>query len=226
MALIIANTDEFLQCIIGADNDSTRGRISTAGFGTLSTLVKKEPLFAKRVCAAVRRSTGGGAANKDVPIDVEENMGKLILLARNIYMVQRPLDFTLATMDNLDEIESWYKQLGKNQPTKLPPAFSDALNKKSLFESLTACLSKKIGESGMPLDCVVRDTAALPLVDQGFSIPSLLKKNCFLGQDMMDAIIEVITRWFGCSWKRSLRGPLHGPQPSPSQGATMEEELS
>ena len=76
-------------------------------------------------------------------------------------------------MDNLDGIESWFKHLERNQPTKEPAVFTDAVNKKSWFESLIAFLCKKTGESGMPLDYVVRDSAVLPLVDQGFATPSL-----------------------------------------------------
>ncbi len=120
----------------------------------------------------VRRSTGGAANVKDVSVNVEEYMGKLILLARYLYIVQRPIDFALATLDNLDDIESWFKQLEKNQPTKEPAVFTDAVNKKSWFESLVAYLCKKTGESGMPLDYVVTETVGLPLVDQGFATPS------------------------------------------------------
>ena len=163
----------FLEHTIGVTNDVMRVKITTARYTTLAVLVKKEPVFAKRVCAVVRKSTGGTAATKDVSVSDEEYMGKLILLARYLYMVQRTLDFTLVTLDNLDDMESWIKQLKRNQPTKEPAIFSDTVNKKAWFESLTTYLSEKTGESGMPLDDVVRDTVALPLVDLGFATPSL-----------------------------------------------------
>ena len=129
-AVVIVDINGFLHTTIGVVNVNMRDRIAAAGYTTLAILVKKEHVFAKKVCAVVRRSTGGNAANKDVSVNVEEYMGKLILLARYIYMVQRTLDFTLATLDNLDSIESWYRQLEKNQPTKEPSVITDAVNNK------------------------------------------------------------------------------------------------
>ena len=137
----IVDIDGFLEHTIGVTNVAMRGRIATAGYTTLDSLIKKEPGFAKSVCTVVRRSTGGGAATKDVSVPTDEYMGKLILLARYIYIVQRPIDFTLATLDNMDGIESWFKQLQKNQPIKEPAVFQDAVNKKSWFESIIAFLS-------------------------------------------------------------------------------------
>ena len=58
-----------------------RGRITTAGYDALEVLVQMEPVFAKDICSVVRKGAGV-AASKDVPVSVEEYMGKLILLAR------------------------------------------------------------------------------------------------------------------------------------------------
>ena len=171
MAAAVVDINGFLQITIGVANDNMRDRIRAAGYTTLADLVRREPEFAKKVCSQVRKGTGP-AANKNVSVSVEESMGQLIQYARYSYMVQRPLDFTLATQDNLNEIGAWFKQLVKNQPTKEPAVFTDTANKKSWFESLIAYLSKKTGESGVPLDYVVRNSVFLPLVDQGFATPS------------------------------------------------------
>ncbi len=173
MAAIVNTINQFLEHRVGVTNANMRDRIARAGHSDLVSLVKKEPDFANKVCAVVRKSTGGNAANKDVSVNVEEGLGMLILYARYMYMVQRTLDFGLATLDNLDDIGSWFNQLGKNQPTGKVEAFPDNDNMKAWFESIIGHLRNKIGMSGVPLEYVVRETIALPLVDQGYATPSL-----------------------------------------------------
>ena len=77
----------------------------------LATLLRQKPDYSKSVCDLVRRSTGGTSVQKDVPVPIELDMGKLISYAKYTYLVQRPLNFDLATMDNLDNLDSWFTGL-------------------------------------------------------------------------------------------------------------------
>ena len=73
----------------------------------LATLLRQKPDYSKSVCDLVRRSTGGTSVQKDVPVPIELDMGKLISYAKYTFLVQRPLNFDLATMDNLEDLDSW-----------------------------------------------------------------------------------------------------------------------
>ena len=162
------NLDEYLEHGLEVDNEEMRDRIQTAGFSTLPSLIKRKPDFAHKVCQVVRKSTGGDAEEKDVSVDVEEGMRKLILFARYIYLVQREMEFDLADLDNLDALDAWFDQLKKNEPTETVAPFSDGANKKTWFESVLSYLGVKTGESGVPLLYVVRDKVELPAEDPGF----------------------------------------------------------
>ena len=164
--------DEYLEHGLEVDNEEMRDRIQTAGFSTLPSLIKRKPDFAHKVCQVVRKSTGGDAEEKDVSVDVEEGMRKLILFARYTYLVQREMEYDLADVDNLDALDAWFDQLKKNEPTEQVAPFTDGANKKAWFESILSYLGVKTGESGVPLLYVVREESDLPTGDPGFGTPS------------------------------------------------------
>lgn len=166
------NMDEYLEHGLEVYNDEMRDRIQVAGFSTLPSLVKRKPDFAHKVCQVVRKSTGGVAEEKDVSVDVEEGMRKLILFARYTYLVQREMEYDLADVDNLDELDAWFDQLKKNEPTEPVAPFSEGANKKAWFESILSYLGVKTGESGVPLLYVLREEVELPTEDPGFGTPS------------------------------------------------------
>ena len=62
----------------------------------------------------MRKGTGGDAANKDVPVPVEENMGRLVMCAEMTHIVNGDLDCADAHQDTLCEMEGFYDQSEQN----------------------------------------------------------------------------------------------------------------
>ena len=71
--------DAYLEDTLDVDNAVMRERIQDSGYETLNDLIRKDPKFATKVCQQVRKSTGGVAANKDVPVCIEEWLFSLII---------------------------------------------------------------------------------------------------------------------------------------------------
>ena len=169
-----ANMDAYMEHVLGIEDDVMREKLRDAGFRNLETLVRKKDTFAHKVCQMVRKSTGGLAEEKDVPIINEEQLEKLVKLTRLLYMVQRPLEYDLADPDTLDVVGAWYDEIDRNKDKSTPPAvFSDSLNKKEWFEAILEHLRVTPGEAGVPLYYVAREVVTLPFVDPGFGNPSL-----------------------------------------------------
>ena len=103
----IWNMDEFLEETLEVDNADMRDNLQNAGFMNLTTLRNKKWDFADSCCGVVRKGTGGNAATKNVPVTVQQGMKQLIMLVRLMYMCGRVLDYDLATLDNLEAVESW-----------------------------------------------------------------------------------------------------------------------
>ena len=51
---VIDSSSAFLEHTIEVTNETMREKITIAGYTTLAVLVKREPVFAKSVCANVR----------------------------------------------------------------------------------------------------------------------------------------------------------------------------
>ena len=93
----------FLEFNIGVANDNMRDRIQAAGYNNLVGLVRQDPTkHSHKVCASVRKSTGGVAANKDVSITIEELLVGLNVLAKFLYFVQREMDYVWGDVDTLE----------------------------------------------------------------------------------------------------------------------------
>ena len=106
----------FLEFNVGVADNNMRDRIQAAGYNNLVGLVRQDPLkHSHKVCAAVRKSTGGVAANKDVPITIEELLVGLNVLAKFLYFVQREMDYVWGDVDTLESLKYWYENLKENQ---------------------------------------------------------------------------------------------------------------
>ena len=167
-----ANMQLYMDQVLGINNVGMRNKLENAGFRNLASLVKKDTKFAHYACQSVRKSGTGQAASRDVTMEMEENLGRLVLYSRYRYIVQRPLDYASATLANLEVVDDWFNQLEDDPSEDTVPAFTDGANKKQWFENITAYLGIKKGKSGVPLLYVVREDPNLPPVDPGFGVPS------------------------------------------------------
>ena len=169
-----AAMDAFLEFHIGVDNANMRERLQDSGFNTLNGLVRPEPKTNGHSCAtAVRKSTGGVAANKDVPVWVEALLICLGVYARYCYICQRVMDYAEADIDRIESLRYWYDNGKSNEKSAdtLKP-FTDGANKKTWFENLVDFIKVMIGASGMPCGYVIRENDDLPADDPGFAMPN------------------------------------------------------
>ena len=163
----------WLQGALRVTNDQMRDGLGLAGFDCLASLqTQNVDDYAKRCCDLVRKGPGNQAARKSVPIPVEEGMKKLVLMVRFFDITGRILDFTPATIDNLNNLQVWFDQCASNSPKNydgLEP-FSESVDKKKWFDRLESLLESLIGYSRFPLKYVIRRAAAG--ADRGFGLPS------------------------------------------------------
>ena len=158
---------------LGIGNLGLRTKLRDAGFRNMDSLVKKDSKFTHYACQSVRKSTTGNAEHRDVTMETEERLGKLVLYSKYRYIVQRPMHLNTATLANLDTVEDWFNQLEDDPSEDTVPDFTDSANKKQWFESITSYLAIKKGKSsGVPLLYVVREHVNVPLPDQGIFRPS------------------------------------------------------
>ena len=75
-----AAMNNFLQNVLGVNNQHMRQGLQGAGFNTLNTLVRQNPVdYARRCCDVVRKGPGNQPARKNVPVTVEVGMKQLII---------------------------------------------------------------------------------------------------------------------------------------------------
>ena len=150
-ALVFADMDAYLLGVIGVTNVPMRGKLIAAGFRDLNALVKKKDDFAHKACVSVRKSTTGVGATRDVSMETETRLEQLVQYSKYRYMVQRPMDYNDATLDNLETVHDWVQQLPEDPNADVVPKFTDGGNKKQWFESLRNYLAQKKGTTGFPI---------------------------------------------------------------------------
>ena len=221
-----AAMEDHLDQTLGVPEQLTRERIVDNGFHSLEGLIRRQTDFARKVCTAVRKTTGGAAAARLVSLSTEGDLANLILYAKYVYIIQRPINFDEADLNTLDALGYWFGDLKRSNPTthKLTP-FSDGANKKIWFESILSHFQIMIGESGVPLVYVLREVPGLPAVDPGLGMPTFEEEVSARGRH--DGHF-----WRGDNrlvWlliKELTEGPMPGVQSSLLEGPTMTEELT
>ena len=167
-----AAMSNWLENRLRVTNGYMRDGLRASGFDNLASLSRQNvDDYAKRCCDAVRKGPGNQAARKNVPIPVEEGMKKLVLFVRYCEVTGRILDFTGATLDNLDNQQSWYDQCATNSPKNCDglDSFPESIDW-NWFDKFESHLESKIGHSGYPFRYVIGRGAVG--ADQGFGLPS------------------------------------------------------
>ena len=163
MAAAIVNMQQYLEEVLEINPQGKRQKFQEAGVTTLQALVRKPDDFAHKASQTIRKSNTGQPAQRDVSLEEETRIHGLVIFCRFRYMIQRPHAFGAATLDNLDEVTTWYEQLEEDPEPDTVPVFTDNCNKKEWFESITAYLANKKGKTtGFPLLYVVREQADPP----------------------------------------------------------------
>ena len=166
-----ANMQQYLEDVLQMNPQGKRQKFQEAGVTTLNALVRKSDEFAHKASQTIRKSTTGQALARDVTLEEESRLHRLVIFCRFRYVIQRPIAFGVATLENLEEVTTWYDQLEEDPADDTVAVFTDNCNKKEWFESIAAYLARKKGKStGFPLLYVIREVADLPDVadDPGF----------------------------------------------------------
>ena len=98
----------YLRNTLDVQNVTMRARIIRSGFRTLDSLAKqlKPKEWVKEVCNAIRRQAGQ-PATKEVTMELQANLVKLVQWCLYSYMTQKQLLHAQATQDNIDDVSSW-----------------------------------------------------------------------------------------------------------------------
>ena len=75
-------------------------------------------------------------------------------------------------MPNITSVGTWMKHLPKKDEARDPGKFTTPGKFKTLMENIHQYLSVMTSVAGVPLLCVIRVTAALPIDDPGFGLPT------------------------------------------------------
>ena len=173
MAAAIVNMQQYLEEVIQMNPQGKRQKFLEAGVTTLNALVRKSDEFAHKASQTIRKSNTGHAPARDVTLEEENRIYWLVIFCRFRYMVQRPQTFAAATLEDLEEVATWYNQLEDDPADDTVAVFTDNCNKKEWFESIAAYLANKKGKTtGFPLLYVVREESELPAEedDPGFGM--------------------------------------------------------
>ena len=158
-----ANMDQYLEQVLLIANQGKREKFAAAGVTTLQALIRKSDTFAHQAAQTIRKSTTGAAQARDVSLEEETRIGQLVHFCKLRYILQRPLAFGAATLENIEAVSVWFEQLEEDPAETTVAVFSDGCNKKQWFESITGYLGLKKGKaSGVPLLYVIREEAQLP----------------------------------------------------------------
>ena len=162
----------YLRNTLDVQNVTMRARIIRSGFRTLDALARqlKPKEWVKEVCNAIRRQAGQ-PATKEVTMELQANLVKLVQWCLYSYMTQRQLLPAQATQNNIDDVSSWLELLPEEVPDSTVEKYKDSGNSRHWIESIRTYFSVKKGAAQMPLLYVLRKQAAVPANDPGFGNP-------------------------------------------------------
>ena len=107
--MAVASMRDYLEGVIGMDNNNMRVKFVRHGFRSLEALVQKSDNFAHEVCTAIRKASVG--KSRDVNMEFEERAKQMVVYAKFRSLVQRSLAYADATLDNLELVYHWFQQL-------------------------------------------------------------------------------------------------------------------
>ena len=129
---------QYLENVLQMNPQGKRQKFQEAGVTTLAALVRKSDEFAHKASQTIRKSTTGQALARDVTLEEESRLHRLVIFCRFRYVIQRPIAFGVATPENLEEVTTWYDQLEEDPADDTVAVFTDNCNKKEWFESIAA----------------------------------------------------------------------------------------
>ena len=161
---------DYLLNTLEVNNQGLRARLLRARIWDHDRLVTKKTGHIHTMCMRIIKSTGL-MATRNITADMEEDLEAHYYWCRYNYMIQRPVVLANATRANIVAVYNWINLLPEDPDASTVDKFTDGGKKRVWFESIINYLGVKKGPSGFPLRYVIRERAALPIVDPGFGLP-------------------------------------------------------
>jgi hypothetical protein len=173
-AAVPVTMNAYLQVTLRITNNNMREKIIAEGYESMDVLVKKDKDWVKNLRLAIKWSSTGNAASREVTLKHEESLVKTMLWAKMKYLTQYPLSYTDATVDSITEVYDWYNAQEEELSIDTVSTFSPTLNRRDWFESIQSYLAAKKGQAGVPLTYVILTTGVIDPAarDLGFGAPS------------------------------------------------------
>ena len=171
--VLLANPEmnQFLEKVAKITHPVMRYKVIVNGFDDLEELAKMEPDHAARTCTVIRRSTGS-VLTKDISINQELVLKRLVQWAVITYMVGRPLDLADATAANLQLVGAYFTKVSKAKDPPDIPKFGDTSCKRKWIDAIKDHLALLKGASGLPVSYIAREEDDPPLVLEALGKPS------------------------------------------------------
>ena len=87
-AVPVANMQQYLEDVLQMNPQGKRQKFQEAGVTTLNALVRKSDEFAHKASQTMRKSTTGQAPARDVSLEEETRLHRLVIFCRFRYMTQ------------------------------------------------------------------------------------------------------------------------------------------
>jgi hypothetical protein len=192
MAAVIAYDNYLTNTLLVANHDLRRALIAQGlqDFDDYVTLTEDD---ISDICTNIRKP-GGTIANPDHdpanpvagvhatipnpgnPVGhlAEKRLKMLRYYCYHMQRIQRPFAIAAATLPVLTECYELQEQhkLEEDEKVELPGKLTNIEKIRQVLENIDNYLSRVRGASGLPLLYVVRESRALPAVDQGYGVPT------------------------------------------------------
>ena len=176
---------DYLLNTLDVPNVTMRARLIRSGFRNLDALARQRnpKEWVREICNAIRKQQGG-AATKEVTMELQNNLIQLVQWALYSYMTQRALVYADATQATIDNVSSWITMLPDDTALTVSTLdkFKDAANHRHWMEGIKTYFTVKCGVTKMPLLYVIRSDPALPAVDPGFGNPDFSTELAIRGR--------------------------------------------
>ena len=192
MAAALAAFNNYLNGTLGITENSVRTAINAQGLQGPDDFTGLTDDDIATICENCRKP-GGRIANPDAGLAgqpatinnpgvqlsfvTEKRLKMLNFYIHHLGRIQRPFESNRADLNRL--IQAWSmkekEESANDEELELPPKLTDVKHVRSVIEDLDNHLTRKLGQSRLPLMYVVRDNVALPAAadDPGYRQPDL-----------------------------------------------------
>jgi hypothetical protein len=189
MAANLAALNNYLDNVLFIQDQAVRDGLNQQGLTSFDDFVTLTESDISQICSNVRKP-GGVIPNPNAGLPgqpptitnpgvlvghaVEVRLKMLCYFVKHLVRIQRmpfvPAVATLARIVAVYKLKDAEKD--EDEDIKLPTPLAKLDDVRVTLENIDDYLRRKLGDSGCPLAYITRDTVALPIIDEGFGLPS------------------------------------------------------